>query len=101
MKRILIGLAGLVILVAALAFVFGPAYLEKSVNRIAGHAPYAVAEESAALHNRLVVADLHSDTLLWDRNPLTRASRGHVDVPRLMDGNVTVAHRARFLDTDR
>ena len=36
----------------------------------------------------LLVADLHADTLLWDRDLLARGSTGHVDVPRLKAGGV-------------
>jgi membrane dipeptidase len=42
------------------------------------------------LHAQLFVADLHADQLLWDRDPLARSTRGHVDVPRLRDGNVAL-----------
>jgi microsomal dipeptidase-like Zn-dependent dipeptidase len=44
--------------------------------------------EHLALHRRLFVADLHVDTLLWGRDALRRASRGHADLPRLRQGGV-------------
>lgn len=90
MKRFLIG-AGIVfvvLLVAALALL--PGVLEGQINRIVEHEPYAVAPEATARHGELAVVDLHADTLLWARDPLERASRGHVDLPRLVDGNVTL-----------
>lgn len=90
MKRILIG-AGIVIailLVAALAML--PSVLEGQINRIVEHAPYEIAPDATARHGELAVVDLHADTLLWARDPLERASRGHVDLPRLVDGNVTL-----------
>ena len=43
-----------------------------------------------ALHETLWVADLHADSLLWGRDLLQRATRGHVDVPRLREGNVAL-----------
>ena len=43
-----------------------------------------------ALHERLWVADLHADSLLWGRDLLERATRGQVDVPRLVEGNVAL-----------
>lgn len=46
--------------------------------------------EGAALHESLFVADLHADTLKWNRDLLTRAYAGHVDVPRLIEGNVAL-----------
>lgn len=39
-------------------------------------------------HNTLFVADMHSDTMLWDRNFLIREDYGHMDLPRLIEGNV-------------
>ncbi len=52
--------------------------------------PYAASERARALHETLIVADLHADSLLWGRDLLVRGDRGHVDVPRLIDGNVAL-----------
>lgn len=41
-------------------------------------------------HSSLRIVDLHADTLLWDRDLLSRANRGHVDLPRLQEGPVTL-----------
>jgi microsomal dipeptidase-like Zn-dependent dipeptidase len=49
-----------------------------------------VAPRAAALHARLTVVDLHADSLLWGRDLLARGTRGHVDVPRLVAGNVAL-----------
>jgi microsomal dipeptidase-like Zn-dependent dipeptidase len=46
------------------------------------------SERARALHDDLLVADLHDDLLLWDRDPLERGSIGHSDLPRLLDGRV-------------
>ncbi|WP_366554764.1 dipeptidase [Aquibaculum sediminis] len=46
--------------------------------------------EDRAFHRTLFIADLHADTLNWARDPLHRSLFGHVDVPRLMDGNVAL-----------
>jgi microsomal dipeptidase-like Zn-dependent dipeptidase len=52
--------------------------------------PYVASERARALHARLWVADLHADSLLWGRDLLRRADRGHVDIPRLIEGNVAL-----------
>lgn len=52
--------------------------------------PYHASERARVLHERLIVADLHADSLLWGRDLLVRGDRGHVDVPRLIDGNVAL-----------
>jgi microsomal dipeptidase-like Zn-dependent dipeptidase len=36
------------------------------------------------------VADLHADPLLWNRDWLARADRGHTDLPRLQQGGVAL-----------
>ncbi len=80
-------------LIAAAAvgfFGFLPGYVEGSMNQVDGKALIAVSDEAKALHKTLNIVDLHSDTLMWDRNLNDRASRGHVDLPRLQDGNVAL-----------
>ena len=39
---------------------------------------------------RLTIVDLHADSLLWGRDLGERSDRGHVDVPRLIEGNVAI-----------
>ncbi|MBE9516274.1 MAG: dipeptidase [Proteobacteria bacterium] len=50
--------------------------------------PYKPNVAAARLHQKLMIVDLHADPLLWNRDLLERASHGHVDVPRLQEGNV-------------
>ena len=69
---------------------FGPGYVENGRNVVKDHAPYPVSAEAQALHNRLTIGDWHADTLLWKRSLLDRADRGHVDLPRLIEGNVAI-----------
>ena len=52
--------------------------------------PYPASDRARALHQRLWVADLHADSLLWGRDLLSRSTRGHVDIPRLIEGNVAL-----------
>ena len=90
MRRWLIGIL-LVIAVAALAFfTFAPAMLERGMNKVDGEPLPTVGERAKALHQTLTIVDLHSDTLLWKRSILDRADRGHMDLPRLEDGNVAL-----------
>ena len=67
-----------------------PVIVEKGRNRVVPHDPWPVSDAARALHERLVIGDWHSDALLWDRNLLERSARGHVDLPRLRDGNVAI-----------
>ena len=82
------GLLAAAVLFAAV-FLFLPAEVERRYNGV--HAPpRPVSERARALHARLLVVDLHADSLLWGRDLLARGRRGHVDVPRMAEGNVAV-----------
>jgi microsomal dipeptidase-like Zn-dependent dipeptidase len=80
-------------LIAAAAvgfFGFAPGYVEGSMNQIDGKPLIAVSDEAKALHKTLNIVDLHSDTLMWNRDLNDSASRGHMDLPRLQEGNVAL-----------
>jgi membrane dipeptidase len=64
--------------------------IEGKMNGIYLQPPYKVSNDAANLHERLLIADLHADPLLWGRNLLERGSRGHIDIPRLIEGNVAL-----------
>ena len=82
---------GVLLLTGLVAFfVIGPGWIERDLNRIDGEPLIEVSQEARDLHARLQIVDLHSDTLLWKRDMLDRADRGHVDLPRLKDGNVAL-----------
>src|SRR5438477_5633932 len=61
--------------------------MDRAMNAILVAPPYPVSARAAALHQRLLVADMHADSLLWDRGLAQRSSRGQVDVPRMIEGN--------------
>jgi len=79
-----------VLLIAGLVFTVGvlAPNFDKKVNAVIPHAPYPVSDAAQALHDQLYIADLHTDSLLWRRNPAKRHARGHVDLPRLREGGV-------------
>ena len=76
--------------ILAIAYWLLPSFLEPWAQGVAPHEPWPVSAEAAALHASLVVGDLHSDTLLWHRDLRERGERGHVDLPRLREGNVAL-----------
>jgi len=92
MKVLRISAIALIVLlvILALALSLGPAKLEKSMNIVLPHSPYPVSEAAQKLHKTLVIGDLHSDSTLWKRDLLKRADRGHVDIPRMREGNQAV-----------
>ena len=71
-------------------FGFLPGYVEGSMNQIDGQPLIKVSDEAKALHKTLNIVDLHSDTLMWNRDLGKRADRGHMDLPRLQEGNVAL-----------
>jgi microsomal dipeptidase-like Zn-dependent dipeptidase len=83
-------LAILLVLVVIGALIFVPGYIERGRNVVAEHAPYPVSAEAAALHDTLLIGDLHADPLLWKRDLTKRSDRGQVDIPRLIEGNVAL-----------
>lgn len=63
---------------------------ERRMNPV-GPGPLQPASDRAReLHASLRVADLHADSLLWGRDLVRRGDRGHVDIPRMIEGNVAV-----------
>ena len=81
----------LILLAVALAgfFLFAPGIVERSMNKVVPVAAKA-GPKALALHKTLAIADMHSDTLMWQRSVLDRGNRGHVDLPRLEDGHVAL-----------
>jgi microsomal dipeptidase-like Zn-dependent dipeptidase len=67
-----------------------PGMVEDNHNKVLRPGPYHASAQAEALHRQLLVADLHADSLLWDRNLLKRSTRGHVDIPRLAEANVAL-----------
>jgi membrane dipeptidase len=91
MKRKLPFVLLLLAVLGALAFfTVAPSVAEWLFNGTRVRGPYRASERGRALHATLLVADMHADTLLWDRDVLARSARGHVDVPRLVEGGVAL-----------
>jgi microsomal dipeptidase-like Zn-dependent dipeptidase len=89
-RRAAASLAAALLLIVLLATGFGPELVGKRINPVLGGASTSVSAEAAALHATLIVADLHSDALLWSRDLRERGSWGHLDLPRLREGRVSV-----------
>jgi len=61
---------------------------EKSRNRVLATKKITLQPDTLRLHQSLFIADLHSDSLLWNRNLSKKSDYGHVDIPRLIEGNI-------------
>jgi membrane dipeptidase len=59
-------------------------------NAVRARPPYPVDEPARRLHDTLTVADLHADSLLWNRDLRRRSATGHLDLPRLREAGVAL-----------
>jgi microsomal dipeptidase-like Zn-dependent dipeptidase len=66
-----------------------PADVERGQNKVVP-VPLNITPSASALHASLDVVDMHADSLLWQRDLLMRSDRGHVDLPRLIDGHYAI-----------
>ena len=89
-RKTLLGLLGLVLIGAAGFFIFGPGIADRSMNVVDGKPLPEVSDEARALHETLIIVDLHSDTLLWKRDMLDENDYGHMDLARMREGNVAL-----------
>lgn len=90
MKKLLIA-AG-ILLVVGLGYVHWllPGTVEAKMNVVLSHDDFTISDSARELHQSLFVADLHSDSLLWKRDLARRSDIGHMDIPRLLEGNVAL-----------
>lgn len=88
--KMLLGIFFSLIFFGLIFFVtFASFLVDKNMNAVEPHEEYYVTARAESLHKNMIIMDWHSDTLLWDRSLLTRNDYGHVDMPRLMEGNVS------------
>ncbi len=65
-------------------------FADRMLNDVTLIPPYEASAEAVRLHKTLTIIDLHADPLLWKRDLLTRNNRGHVDLPRMQEGNMAL-----------
>ena len=81
---------GLIVILALLFFGVGPKMVEERINRVSDHKSYDISEDAKDLHDTLFIGDWHADSTLWNRNLSNENDYGHVDIPRLQRGNVSL-----------
>ena len=89
MKKLAIAL-GVVAILGVLFFSLAPGIVERQLNAVTAIELAEPSTLAAELHASATVIDLHGDTLLWQRSILEASDRGHIDLPRLQQGNVAL-----------
>jgi len=89
-KKVTIILTLIISLGVLAAFIMVPKMVDKSLNLVTPHQPFEVSSQAKKLHASLIIGDWHSDSLLWSRDFSKRHNYGHVDIPRLQAGNVSL-----------
>ena len=90
MRRRPVQIALFVLCIVVVFFLTIPRLVDEDQNKVVKKPPYAASARALQLHKQLTIADLHADSLLWGRDLLERSAYGHVDIPRLADGNVAL-----------
>jgi len=86
-RRIILYVTLLLAVALLLCIFYFPAVLENQFNKKLDSERPLLSTQAKSLHQTLFIADLHADSLLWDRDLTQRSSQGHVDFPRLIEGN--------------
>jgi microsomal dipeptidase-like Zn-dependent dipeptidase len=86
-KKIVRYLLVLLVLFLVIFFFLIGKYVDWSRNKTETVENFEASSEAQQIHQQLMVADLHSDILLWDRNLLSDNLYGHSDLPKLLSGN--------------
>ena len=89
-RTLLLALGFLSLAGVAAVFGLGPGLFEQSLNRLTTNSYTPLTAEALALHRTLLIGDLHADTALWQRPIEKRSDRGHVDLERLLEGNISL-----------
>lgn len=84
------GFLALLAVVMAIVFAVAPGRIENSMNLVLPHEVAAISNAAQELHASLTIGDLHADSAIWQRDLRSRSARGHVDLPRLREGNVAL-----------
>ena len=90
MKKLLKYTFTLFTLAALLFFFLVGKIADKSVNKVEVLDNYEPSQHAKQLHKDLIIADLHADNLLWDRDLTSVTAHGMVDLPKLISGNYTL-----------
>lgn len=90
MKKYFIIFALVVVVSLGLFLSFAPAILDEEKNVVVEHQAYEISDQAQQLHSSLLIGDWHADSLLWMRNLNEQYDYGHLDFPRMQQGNMAL-----------
>lgn len=90
MKKFFSLFVGFLFFGIATFLIVAPAIVDDGANVVVAHQPYEISERAAALHSSLLVGDWHADSLLWMRDLTEQYDYGHLDFPRMQQGNMAL-----------
>ena len=71
-------------------FYLGGKITDRKMNHVIDLKDYPISDRAEKLHSNLMVADLHADNLLWDRDMAEENQYGMVDLSKLIAGNYAI-----------
>ena len=90
MKKYFIIFALVLAVSLGLFLTFAPAILDEEQNVVVEHQAYEISDQAQQLHSSLLIGDWHADSLLWMRNLSKQYDYGHLDFPRMQQGNMAL-----------
>ena len=91
LTRVLSIVVALLLLIYLATTLIVPGIVDKDFNTSTLQPPYKVSQKGQEIYNNLpFVADLHCDALLWKRDLLEKHDHGHVDIPRMLEAQMSL-----------
>jgi len=89
-KRISISIILFLILLALSVLLILPSMIDRNMNLVTDHPVFKTSMAAKEFNKTLIVGDWHADSTLWNRDLMQEYDYGHVDIPRLQQGNVAL-----------
>ena len=90
-KKIGLGLLIILVIIIFAATAIIPKDLDAKFNTVTLQSPYQVSAKAQKLYNSLdFISDMHCDALLWRRDILKKNTHGSVDIPRMIEVNMSL-----------
>ncbi len=90
-KKIALSILAILVIIIFAATLIIPKNLDQKFNTVTLKPKYKISPEAQQLYNSLdFISDMHCDALLWKRDLLKKHDHGSVDIPRMLEANVSI-----------